>query len=66
MTTLQVSFHNMIGSGIVLAPARGELFTPGQMVAVYDENTATYRAEVVEQDGDTLVLRVSDEIVADA
>ena len=66
MIRMQVSFHNMIGSGFVLVPARGATFRIGEKIAVYDEDTATYLAEVVDQDGDTLVVNVTDKVLAEA
>lgn len=66
MTRLRVCFHDMAGSGLLLTPALGASFTIGETIAVYDEDTAVYLAEVVEQDGDTLVLRVSGDTLAAA
>ena len=66
MTKLQVSFHNMIGSGLLLAPAQGAKFRNGEIIAVYDDDTDTYAAEVIDQDGDTLVIRVTDKVLTEA
>lgn len=66
VTSLRVSFHDMGGSGMLLTSALGATFHVGETIAVYDEDTAAYLAEVVEQDGDALVLRVSGDTLADS
>ncbi len=63
---LRVDFNNMIGSGLVLASAQGGTFSAGCAIAVYDEDTEVFAAEVIKQEGDTLVIRVSDKVMAEA
>lgn len=65
MVTLHVDFNNMIGSGLVLASAQGGTFSAGCTIAVYDEGTEVFAAEVIKQEGDTLVIQVSDKVIAE-
>lgn len=65
MVKLRVDFNNMIGSGLVLASAQGGTFSTGCAIVVYDESTEVFAAEVINQEGDTLVIQVSDKVIAE-
>lgn len=57
---LRVDFHRLIGAGLVLASSQGQVLRPGDEVAVFDDDTATYAGVVACGDGDTLLVRVAD------
>lgn len=56
----------MIGSGLLRASANGDTYSAGAALAVYDTDTDIYAAEVLEQTGNTLILRVSDKVLTEA
>ena len=66
MRRLQVDFNNIVGSGVLPVPTRGQAFAAGERLAVSDEGTLVYEAVVVGVSGETVFLKVSDEVLSEA
>lgn len=66
MRRLQVDFNNLVGSGVLPVPTRGQTFVAGEHVAVFDEGTDVYEAVVLETSEDTVFLQVSDQVLEEA
>lgn len=58
MRELRVDFNNVIGSGVIHAPANGEHYADGETIAIFDHDTHTYEATVISQTGNTVHLQV--------
>lgn len=66
MRHVVVDFNNLVGSGVLPVPTRGQSFIRGERLAVSDEGTDEYEAVVLDVSGDTVFLKVSDKALTEA